>query len=170
MSKITLHLNIGPHRMSAFGVDSSRPMPSGDFMAAYTYESDDTPEAVFERFNINHPADYRNRSLCAGDIVEIDGKFFFCDSCGWKRVEMYDQPTATTAFMEFFDGDDHEAYIAMRNMEGDIYKTGQIGVIGTKMLTGDKLSEGAGLALFSWINNTRIKAKEWRAKKAAENA
>lgn len=43
-------------------------------------------DKVFHILNVEHPADYRNPSLSVSDIVEVDGKFFFCDSFGWKEV------------------------------------------------------------------------------------
>ena len=43
---------------------------------------------VFEMCNINHPLGYRGHSLSVSDIVVIDGKAKYCDSFGWKNVEM----------------------------------------------------------------------------------
>lgn len=49
-------------------------------------------EGVYRIFNVDHPADYRGRSLSVSDVVEIvsapDTKpgFYFCDSVGFKEV------------------------------------------------------------------------------------
>lgn len=45
-------------------------------------------EKAFEIFNIDHPADYRNRSMCTGDVVVIDGRAYSCESFGFKPVEI----------------------------------------------------------------------------------
>lgn len=49
-------------------------------------------EDVYTKFNLDHPADYRGRSLSVSDIVGVtnssgvcDG-FYFCDSIGFKAV------------------------------------------------------------------------------------
>lgn len=45
-------------------------------------------EDLFYKLNMDHPADYRARSLSVSDIVEMeDGKCWFCDSFGWVEVD-----------------------------------------------------------------------------------
>ncbi len=52
----------------------------------------ETLEDVYTKFNIDHPAGYRGRSLSKSDIVEVEGKngversFWFCDSFGFAEV------------------------------------------------------------------------------------
>lgn len=54
-----------------------------------------TPEAALEEmfriFNIDHPSDYRNRSMSVGDVVlliTVGGwSAFKCDSVGWSRID-----------------------------------------------------------------------------------
>jgi len=42
-------------------------------------------EDVFERLNMNHPADYQRRSLSVGDVVVApDGTAYVCKPCGWQ--------------------------------------------------------------------------------------
>lgn len=41
---------------------------------------------LFERFNINRPHDFRGRSMSVSDIVEIDERYFYCDSYGWEEL------------------------------------------------------------------------------------
>ena len=45
-----------------------------------------TLEELFEIFNINHPKDFRGHSLSVSDVVELDGKNFYCDAHGWKEL------------------------------------------------------------------------------------
>lgn len=51
------------------------------------------PEAVFTRFNINHPEDYRGRSLSISDIIRYhlpNGEILdlYCDHVGYVAVEL----------------------------------------------------------------------------------
>jgi len=59
-----------------------------DYKTVYECERDDdyTLDDAFEEFNIKHPSDYKARSLSVSDIVEMDGKSYFCMSIGWKQV------------------------------------------------------------------------------------
>ena len=43
-------------------------------------------EDLFEKFNINHPDDYHDRSLSTSDVVILDKTIYYCDNCGWKEV------------------------------------------------------------------------------------
>lgn len=49
-------------------------------------------ESLFRRFNIDHPQDYKGRSMSVSDIVsvETDGqsRYFFCDDFGFKEVNI----------------------------------------------------------------------------------
>lgn len=40
-------------------------------------------EEIFTLLNINHPADYNGHSLSVSDIVNLNGKDYYCDSYGW---------------------------------------------------------------------------------------
>jgi len=50
-------------------------------------------EDVYTMLNLNHPEDYRGRSLSVSDIVGVTGHdtvadgFYFCDSFGFKKVD-----------------------------------------------------------------------------------
>ena len=53
-------------------------------------DSDDiyeTLEKIFEIFNIHKPANFHGHSLSVSDIVEINNKYYYCDSMGWVEVE-----------------------------------------------------------------------------------
>jgi YodL-like protein len=52
---------------------------------------------VFETFNVNHPVDYRNRSMSVGDVVVITNHIgeascsetaWACESLGWRQVSI----------------------------------------------------------------------------------
>lgn len=48
----------------------------------------DILEEIFTELNINHPSDYKEHSLSVSDICEIDNKYYFCDSFGWKEINI----------------------------------------------------------------------------------
>lgn len=64
-----------------------------DYDTVYTGEiiSDNEYEALeelFEMFNIGqHPMDFHGHSLSVSDVVELDGSVYYCDSCGWTKIE-----------------------------------------------------------------------------------
>lgn len=42
---------------------------------------------IFTEFNVNpKPMGYRGHSLSVSDIVEVDGKRWYCDIIGWEEV------------------------------------------------------------------------------------
>lgn len=49
-------------------------------------------ETIYEKFNVDHPADYKGRSLSVSDVVEIresdtlNPGFYFVDSIGFKSI------------------------------------------------------------------------------------
>jgi hypothetical protein len=61
---------------------------------AYSGEVDAADEMqacslLFEKFNIDHPRDYRNRSMSAGDVVVLNNRnAYSCESVGWKEVPL----------------------------------------------------------------------------------
>ena len=48
-----------------------------------------TLEELFEIFNIRRPEDFKGHSLSVSDIVEIYGKYYYCDSHGWVDITDY---------------------------------------------------------------------------------
>lgn len=65
------------------------------YSLAYQYDKDyakckevkDILEEVFDKFNVNMPRDYRNRSLCSGDIINLDSDYYLCKSIGWLKLD-----------------------------------------------------------------------------------
>ena len=50
-------------------------------------------EQIFEKFNLDHPSDYRGYSLSVSDVVAINrgGKlsYHFCDSAGFRELQNF---------------------------------------------------------------------------------
>ena len=50
-------------------------------------------EEVYSKFNLDHPADYKARSMSVSDVVEVkDGigiepGFYFCDNVGFRKID-----------------------------------------------------------------------------------
>lgn len=44
-------------------------------------------DGLFHMFNVNHPADYKARSMSVSDVVVVNGRAFYCDKFGWKEVD-----------------------------------------------------------------------------------
>ena len=49
---------------------------------------EDTLEGLYMTFNVNHPSDFRGHSLSMSDVIELDGKFYYCDSFGFKNINL----------------------------------------------------------------------------------
>ena len=49
-------------------------------------------EELFYIFNMAHPEDYQGRSLSVSDIVKLNDEYYFCQSAGWKKVKVTEQP------------------------------------------------------------------------------
>ena len=59
-----------------------------------------TLDDVYRKFNLDHPTDYRGRSLSVSDVVEVvepvsDLKkgFYFCDECSFEKVDFQPEKT-----------------------------------------------------------------------------
>lgn len=44
-------------------------------------------EMILEDFNVNHPKDFKGRSLSVSDIVQLNDNYYFCDRFGWKKLD-----------------------------------------------------------------------------------
>ena len=63
-----------------------------DYEVVYEGELDylempDALEELFKIFNIKRPKDFEDRSMSISDIVEVDGKNYYCDDIGWKELK-----------------------------------------------------------------------------------
>lgn len=43
-------------------------------------------EQIYLMFNITHPKDFKGHSLSMSDIISVDGKYYFCDSFGFREI------------------------------------------------------------------------------------
>lgn len=43
-------------------------------------------DIIYSIFNERHPEDYNGHSISVSDIIEINNRFYFCDSFGWKDI------------------------------------------------------------------------------------
>jgi hypothetical protein len=62
-------------------------------------------EEVYTMLNINHPSDYRGRSLSVSDVVEVYESdavphgFYFCDSVGFRQVAFHPEECSVSERM-----------------------------------------------------------------------
>lgn len=86
-----------------------------------------TLEDVFRKFNAEHPAGYKARSLSVSDVVEViesdsvKSGFYFCDSFGFKEVSF--EPDKTQISERFCDGDKAETISVLLIQPGKYPKT-----------------------------------------------
>lgn len=79
--------------------------PALEYKCVYesqVYLSDDDIKSLvflYEIFNVNHPRDYNGRSMSVGDVVQLDEKYYFVDSIGFKEL-----PLIPTTFSEKIAG------------------------------------------------------------------
>lgn len=86
-----------------------------------------TLEDVFRKFNNDHPAGYKARSLSVSDVVEViesdsvKSGFYFCDSFGFQEVSF--EPDKTQISERFCDGDKAETISVLLIQPGKYPKT-----------------------------------------------
>lgn len=61
----------------------------GDFNAVRGKNLSDKMEALFEKFNIDRPNDFKGHSLSISDVVAVDDKAFYVDRVGYKELEHF---------------------------------------------------------------------------------
>jgi len=69
-------------------IENYKSVYSGDINTKNFTDIIEVLEEIFKIFNLNHPEDFHGHSLSVSDIVKIDNKYYFCDSFGWKEVEL----------------------------------------------------------------------------------
>lgn len=47
----------------------------------------DILEELFCLLNVNHPEDYKGRSLSVSDIILINDHYYYCDIYNWVEIE-----------------------------------------------------------------------------------
>lgn len=82
-------------RMAFRSVNNEHEIDRSSYDLVYTGDVNDNAslEDVYRIFNIDHPEDYRGRSLSVSDIVEFPerGTAFFCQDFGWLDVTPFDK-------------------------------------------------------------------------------
>ena len=63
-----------------------------DYEVTYEGELDypempDALEELFDIFNVRRPNDFKGRSMAVSDIVEVEGKNYYCDAVGWVELK-----------------------------------------------------------------------------------
>jgi hypothetical protein len=61
----------------------------GEEVAEYVFHILNAPEEMLSEVELNIANDFRgpgNHSLSTGDVVEVDGESFLCESFGWKQI------------------------------------------------------------------------------------
>ena len=63
-----------------------------DYEVTYEGELDypempDALEELFDIFNVRRPNDFKGRSMAVSDIVEVEGKNYYCDAIGWVELK-----------------------------------------------------------------------------------
>ena len=56
------------------------------YKLVYEGDTEGDLDDLYQEFNVNHPEDFKGHSLSTSDLVELDGKYFYCDSYGWEEV------------------------------------------------------------------------------------
>ena len=50
-------------------------------------EMPDALEELFDIFNVRCPNDFKGRTMAVSDIVEVEGKNYYCDGVGWVELK-----------------------------------------------------------------------------------
>ena len=50
-------------------------------------EMPDALEELFDIFNVRCPNDFKGRTMAVSDIVEVEGKNYYCDGVGWEELK-----------------------------------------------------------------------------------
>ena len=44
-------------------------------------------DEIFYKLNVEHPEDYKARSLSVSDIVLFEDEYYFCENIGWTKLD-----------------------------------------------------------------------------------
>ena len=77
---------------NGFSLDDYEEVYSGEIdLETYDDEGNEdvyhTLEYLFDMFNIFRPEDYKGRSMSISDVVELDGKYYYCDPVGFIEIK-----------------------------------------------------------------------------------
>lgn len=87
---------------------------ANDYECVYDCKRDNdySADKCFEEFNMNIPNDFKGHSLSVGDVVMISGKCYFCNDCGWVKL---DKKMNTLFDLEKFIADNYKPMVAIFN-------------------------------------------------------
>ena len=57
-----------------------------DKVYSCTFPKETTLDDMYRIFNIEHPADYKTRSLSVSDVLQVNDKFYYVDSIGYAEL------------------------------------------------------------------------------------
>lgn len=83
-------------------------------------------EAVYERFNLNKPADYMGHSMSVSDVIAVEGSeeiedgYYYCDTFGFVKIEFDESKTSLQDYEEL---PVHPAYSGWSRPELDRWNT-----------------------------------------------
>jgi hypothetical protein len=80
-----------PYVFRGFSIAQKKNFSLTDYEVMYEGEIDGynlnyTLEKLFDIFNMSHPEDFKGRSMSVSDVVELDGKMYYCDDFGFKEI------------------------------------------------------------------------------------
>lgn len=71
---------------NGFNLQEYKKVYEGETNLDEKFDDIDILENLFNKFNLNHPEDFRGHSLSVSDVVILGDKMYYCDSCGWKNI------------------------------------------------------------------------------------
>ena len=81
-------------RYSFFGFKSAEQMgfTLDDYEVVYEDEvasmpDEDVLESLFYIFNVRRPDDFKGRSISVSDVIELNGKYYYTDTFGFKEIK-----------------------------------------------------------------------------------
>lgn len=94
MPKFTAHILLKDNRKARWPFFAFSPFDRDGLVYAYTevatYPTKNATavlDDIFRTFNIDHPADYKHRSLSVGDVIHLEGRgFWSVESAGFEEV------------------------------------------------------------------------------------
>jgi hypothetical protein len=106
---------------------------------------------IYMKFQGAKPEGYTGHSLSTSDVVELDGKFYYCDSFGWKQLNW-----STPA-----EGQKHEVTCDAENVHfaqnGELlYGNGSIGSWEKEVIGGHDRSGNKLIPFMYWIEITSM--------------
>lgn len=83
-----------PYCFCGWGKQTEHDFNPEDYECVFETEKNDTDdlENIFSIFNgvgASWTRGFKGRSMSVSDIVELNGEFFYCDTIGWQKIEVF---------------------------------------------------------------------------------